>query len=137
MLKLKIHNAKELDRNAKCTVHTSGKLGFSEGGMKRMALKPEVYVVIASNEEDPSDDNLYAWVEINDQNGGFKVCKAGEYFYLNTKTLFDELKVDYRNKDIVTIYDIIGEQYEGKSIFRLQKRIQKRSKKKKSEITDT
>ncbi len=136
MLKLKIHNAKELDRNAKCTVHTSGKLGFSEGGMRRMALTPESYVVIASNEEDSSDDNLYAWVEPNDQNGGFKVCKAGDYFYLNIKALFDELKVDYRNKEIVTIYDIIGDKYEGMSIFKLQKRTQKRSKKKNIEKSE-
>jgi hypothetical protein len=127
MIKLKVHKASELEKNAKCTVHTSGKLGFSEGGAKKFGLTQDLFVVIATNEEDETDPNLYAWVEKTVENGGFKVCKAGEYFYLNTKALFDKLELDYRNKELVNIYDIVAMDYEGKAIFKLLKRSQRRT----------
>jgi hypothetical protein len=127
MIKLKIHKANELEKNAKCTVHTSGKLGFSEGGAKKFGLTQDLFVVVATNEEDEGDPNLYAWVEKTDENGGFKVCKAGEYFYLNTKALFEKLQLDFRSKEVVNIYDIVAMDYEGQSIFKLLKRSQKRT----------
>lgn len=132
MIKLKIQKAGELDRNAKCTVHTTGKLGFSDGAIKKLTLQQGNYMVIATNEEDGSDDSLYAWIDTDAGSGGFKVAKAGEYFYVNTKPLFDKLGIDYANEDFITIYDVTDFEYEGQKIYKLKKRVQKRSKKKKN-----
>lgn len=127
MIKLTIHKSSELDKNIKCTVHGNGKLGFSDSASKKLSLSQDKYMVIASNEEG-NDENLYMWIENSDTNGGFKVCKAGSYYYLNTRLLFDKLRVNYKDKSKTIIYDIIDFEYEGNKIYKLIKREQKRTK---------
>jgi len=131
MLKLVVHNAKDLDRNAKCTVHSNGKLGFSDAAAKKLGLEKANYLIIASNEAE-ADENLYMWVDDTDLNGGFKVFRAGNYFYINTKLLFDKQNIDYANKEFITIFDITDINYEDKNIYKLIKRVQKRAKKEKN-----
>ena len=130
-MKLKVHNAAELDKNAKATVQSTGRLGFSEGAKKKMKIDAGKFVVIASNEEDETDENLYAWVEDSDINGGFRLNKAGDYYNVNTKPLFDQLQVDYRDKNSSVIYDIVDFHYGDQQIFKLIKRVITRSKRKK------
>lgn len=129
MFKLSIHRADELDKNVKATLQATGRLGFSESAMKKMKLEGGKFLVLASNEEDTNDQNLYAWVEDDDKNGGFRINKAGEYMNVNTKPLFDKLGIDYRDRSTVTIYDILDFNHEGRSIFKLVKRVQPRSTK--------
>lgn len=83
-----------------------------------------------------TDENLYAWIEKTGENGGFKVCKAGDYFYLNSKALFDKLEIDYRAKGVTYIYDIIAIVHEGNEIFKLQKRTQRRTNKNKTVVAN-
>ena len=132
MLKFTIHKASELDRNVKATVQSTGKLGFSDTAAKKLALEVGKYLVIASNEIDETDENFYAWIENEAEGGGFKVNKAGEYFNVNTKPLFDKLDINYRDKENVIIFDIVEFEHEGNKIFKLIKRIQKRSRNKKT-----
>lgn len=134
-MRLIVHKANELDRNIKCTVHTSGKLGFSEAAAKKLALSNDDYFAIATNDDDANDENLYLWKELKGTEGVFKVNKAGEYFSINTKLLFDKLKIDYSDKDNVVIFDIVDMEFEGKPIFKLVKRVQKRATKKKMDAT--
>lgn len=137
MIKLTIHKSSELDRNVKATIQSTGKLGFSEGAKKKLCLDKGGYLVIATNEEDDKDENLYAWIENDANGGGFKINKAGEYYNVNTKSLFDKLKIDYRNRELLVIYDIIEMENEGKLIYKFIKRVQRRVQKNKTDIADS
>jgi len=96
-----------------------------------MKIESGKYIVIATNEEDEKDENLYAWLEDNADGGGFKVNKGGEYFNINTKPLFDEMNIDYNDKANLIIYDIVDFDNDGQHIYKLIKRIHARNKKNK------
>ena len=74
----------------------------------------------ALNEEDENDLNLYAKIYDSAQEGAFKISKAGDYYYVNTKNLFDSLGIDYKNTKI--IYDIVKGDYEGDTIIKMLRR---------------
>lgn len=131
MLKLKVHKANELDRNVKATVQSTGRLGFSDGANKKMKIETGKFLMLATNEEDEKDENLYAWLEETDKNGGFRINKGGQYFNANTKPLFDELKINYKDAENLIIYDIVDFEYEGNPIFKFVKRVHARNKKNK------
>lgn len=126
-MKLKFLNAEEIERKAKATVHTSGKLGFSHDAAEFLNIKENKSIQFAQNEEDPNDLNLYAVVNNETQEGSFRISKAGEYFYVNTKNLFDTLNIDYKGKRI--IYDLVKFEYEGKPFVKMLRReIKKKNK---------
>lgn len=133
MIKLAIHKASDFDRNVKATVQASGRLGFSEGAAKKLNLTGSEYFVLASNEENEDDKNLYGWIETTEENGGFKVNKSGVYYNINTKPLFDKLHIDYRDRDTTIIFDIVDFENGENKIFKLVKRMQKKSTKKQIE----
>ena len=119
---------KEITANAKCTIHVSGKLGFSKAAMNELGIDDGKYIKIGKDDQKPDDKNFYMMVASVDDGEGFKIRKAGKYFYLNTKHLFDDLMEDYINKKI--IYDIQKTDYEGAIIYKLNRREIDRNKKK-------
>ena len=52
--------------------------------------------------------------------GGFKVSKAGQYYYINTKVLFDNLKIDYSKGNVV--YDMSEVDVDGSVYYKLKRR---------------
>jgi hypothetical protein len=130
MIKLAIHKASDFDRNVKATIQASGRLGFSEGAAKKLNLKLGGYFVLAYNEELEDDDNLYGWIELTEDNGGFKINKSGDYYNINTKPLFDKLYIDYKDRDTTIIFDIVDFENGENKIFKLIKRIKRKNTKK-------
>jgi len=126
-MKLKFIKAEDLDKNSKATVHTSGKLGFSSDAMSLLGLDENKFIAFATNEDDISDTSLYAVVYSGIQEGAFKINKAGGYFYVNTKSMFESLGVDYKNVKI--IYDIVKTEYEGEPIYKMLRREIRKKKK--------
>lgn len=100
-MKFKFIIPEELDRNLKATIHKTGKLGFTVEAAKKLALSPEKGMHIAINEEDSEDKNLYVIISPIRQKNSFRISKAGGYFYVNTKDLFENLKVDYIKDNVV------------------------------------
>jgi hypothetical protein len=119
-MKLKFFNPDSLEKNLKATVHKTGKLGFTIDAANKLALAKEKSVGIAINEEDENDKNLYIIVYPNVNPGAFKISRAGGYYSINTKSLFDSLKIDYTKETI--IYDISEEVIEGQNLFKFQRR---------------
>lgn len=119
-MKLKYIKAEETGVNAKATVHTTGKLGFSKDAIDFLGIKEGSAIEFAVNEDDISDLNLYAKVHEREQEGAFKVNKAGAYYYVNTKKMFDALEIDYKKNRI--IYDLIKIEYEGERIIKMLRR---------------
>jgi len=128
-LKLKFIKSQDIDKNVKCSVHKTGKLGFSSSAIDKLQLTTDKTIAIAVNEDDKEDENLYVMINENSENDGFKISKAGDYYYVNTKALFDNIGVDYRNKKI--IYDIVDFEYEGDKYYKLIKREVKNNKEEK------
>ncbi|MHA8084924.1 hypothetical protein U8695_05005 [Aquirufa antheringensis] len=126
-MRLIFHNANELAAKTKATVHSSGKLGFSIETNKILELDQYKFMQIATNEDDENDLNLYAILHKDEIEGAFRLIKAGSYYNLNTKGLFDKLNVDYQNSTV--IYDIVKSDYEGRQILKLLRRdIKKKTK---------
>lgn len=126
-MKLKFIKAEEIEHNAKATVHTSGKLGFSSDAIEFLKITEEKTIQFAQNEEDETDLNLYAVINEGPTEGSFKIGKAGEYFYVNTKNLFDAMGVDYKKTKV--IYDLVKIEYEGMPLIKMLRREIKKKKK--------
>jgi len=125
--KLKIFKPSELDKKLKCTIHITGKLGFSLETIKKLNINESTYIIIGANEEDASDKNYYMAISNEPDIDGFKINKAGAYYYANTKALFDTLKLDYKSNTI--IFDITNFKHEGQKLYKLQKREVKKKQK--------
>lgn len=127
-MKLKFIKSEDIDKNVKCAIHKTGKLGFSSNAIDKLSLSTDKTVSIAINDVDKEDENLYVVVNDKAQESAFKLSKAGDYFYINTKALFDSLGIDYRNEKI--IYDIVDFEYEGEKMYKLIKRVIKKKERK-------
>lgn len=119
-MKLKFFNPNSLEKNLKATVHKTGKLGFTVDAAKKMQLSVEKSAGIGVNEDDQTDKNLYVVIYPNKQEGAFNISKAGQYYYINTKALFDSLKIDYVKGYVV--YDISEELIDDQQIFKFKRR---------------
>lgn len=119
-MKIKFIAPKVVRGRVKCTVHRNGKLGFSQAAKIRLGINNTYYAKIGINEEDTNDKNLYMLLTQQGDEESFKVSKAGNYLYLNTRNLFDELHIDYKNKKI--IFDIEEIQHDGMTLYKLIRR---------------
>ena len=104
----------------KLTVHRSGNMGFSRPAIEKMQIDENSYMKLATNAEDSRDNNLYLLISKKEDEDSLKVNKAGNYYYLNTKSFFNERNIDYRKKKL--IYDVVEINYEGQTIYKLIKR---------------
>ncbi len=126
----------EIDTNPikpKATIHASGRLGFNLEAINFMELDKKKYFKVAIQDENGVGvSNIYLIEQVS-ANGAAKVAKAGEYYYLNVGSLFDDIEEDYKN--FTVIYDIKKELYDGKDMFVLKKRklIKKRGKQSKEQ----
>lgn len=118
-MKIKFYKPEELEKNLKVTIHKTGKMGFTMDAAKKLLLPEMNTSDIGSNEEDEKDECLYLAIYKGNE-GGFKVSKAGQYYYINTKVLFDNLKVDYSKGNIV--YDMSEIEIDGTTYYKLKRR---------------
>lgn len=119
-MKLQFHNPKELDKNLKATVHITGKLGFTIEAAKKMQFESHRFMSIASNGEDENDTSLYIVMSETKKDNSFNIAKAGQYYSVNTKALFDVMKLNYKTHTIM--YDISIIDVEGEIVYKLSKR---------------
>lgn len=126
-MKFKVIKASNLDKNLKCTVHKSGKLGFTEAAITKLDIENKRYMYIGTNDDDPNDTNLYILLKRNGDDDSFKTNKAGNYYYANTKELFDQQKIDYLKKSIIfDISETNETDEEGDIYYRLKRREKER-----------
>lgn len=126
-MKFKTLKAIDYSKTIKCAIHQSGKLGFSQAAIDELNLNETKYLLLGINEDDKDDLNLYMQVLENKSEDTFKLKKAGNYYYLNTKRLFDELGFDYKKKSI--IFDITQIIYDGGKLYKLIRRESDRKEK--------
>lgn len=119
-MKLKFLDIPQPSGSVKATIHKTGKLGFSQAAIEELQIDKNTYVKIAENADDKNDRNLYMFLTKERDENALKISKAGNYYYANTKYLFDRLGFDYRNKKF--IFDIIEMEYEENTIYKLIRR---------------
>ena len=119
-MKIKLLKGANYKKNIKCSIHLSGKLGFSQSAIEELKLDSKKYIAFGINEENEKDASLFMFIFNDEQEDAFKLVKAGNYYYLNTKKMFDDLGLDYKAKTY--IYDISEMDYEGETIYKLTRR---------------
>ena len=127
-MKIIYYKPREISGKIKCTIHQNGKMGFSRQAIKELCLEINRYAKIGFNEEDENDKTLYLKIQGHQDEDSYKLNKAGEYYYLNTKFLFDDLNIDYARNKI--IYDIQETKIDEEVIYKLNKRELARKKSK-------
>lgn len=129
-MKIRYYKPKAITGKIKCTIHRNGKMGFSRQAIKKLGLDINRYAKIGFNEEDENDRALYLKIHGHQDEDTYKINKAGEYYYLNTKYIFDDLNIDYVRKKI--IYDIQEVEIDEEVVYKLNKRELARKKSKPS-----
>jgi len=117
-------SAKEFNLKLKCTIHSTGKMGFTEATAFHMNLSTGSYLLFAKDEDDSSI--FYLIHSKKETEDGFRVIKAGQYYYVNTKALFDSLDFDYKNQNIM--FDMVELKNQGEEVYKLLKRQMPRKK---------
>ncbi len=117
---MKLLSARNYVSKLKATIHQSGKLGFSEPTARELGFMNDVdhFVQFAQDDEDP--DLLYLLNNTKDDGDSFRVNKAGSYYYVSAKLLFDGLGLDYVHKTI--IFDMMKTRIDGMEVYKMTKR---------------
>lgn len=92
------------DKNSsviKASIHKTGKLGFSSGAQDFLEINENSYFKVGFNSE---DSTILYLVPSSSADKAFKVSKAGLYYYINLKHVFDKKGIEYQNKTV--IFDI-------------------------------
>ena len=115
-------NASQYTIRLKATIHSSGKLGFTEVTAKELGFGDNSFVKFAQDDNDKTI--LYLINNAPQDDEAFRVCKAGKYFYVNTKIMFDSLNIDYKSKTVM--FDLVKTKEAGVDVYKLNKRITKK-----------
>lgn len=99
---LEILSAKLYGASLKATIQSTGKLGFSGATASVLELASHSHIRFAR--EDEQSGVLYLGVMPGVDCEGFKLMQSGGYYSLSTRSLFDALQVDYKNRTV--IYDL-------------------------------
>ena len=119
-----IINASQFTIRLKATIHSSGKLGFTEVTARELGFGDNSFVKFAQDNDDKTI--LYLINNTSQDDEAFRVCKAGRYFYINTKIMFDSLDVDYKSKTV--IFDLVRVKEADGDVYKLNKRTTKKAK---------
>ena len=117
----------------KATIQQTGRLGFTAETAKALGLTVQMSVQFAR--DDAGDRALYMVLHEGQVDNSFRMMKAGQYFYLPTKQMFDAFGEDYINK--VVMFDLapvssLDAQFCGK-VYKMVRRELYRNKQKESE----
>ena len=125
-MNLRYYNASDFSEKLKVTVHHSGKLGFTRRTATALGFgkRENNYIIIATDED--SEGDLYMINCAIEDSAAFRVNKAGNYYYANTAALFDNIGIDYKNKETTIIFDIVKVKGEGQDLYKMNKRVIKR-----------
>lgn len=118
----RILSAKDYNVNLKCTIHKTGKFGFTDATAIKLGLENIPAVKFAVDDEDESI--MYLILSGSEDNDTFKVNKAGDYYYVFAKTLFDSLNMDYLKFNIM--FDLTEEKDGDTILYKMKKRMKPR-----------
>lgn len=95
-------SAKRFQTKLKVTIQSSGRLGFTDRTAKELKLEKGSRLKFLM---DDKSEALFLVKMAWEDEDAFDVKLSGNYYYLATKLLFDELGYDYRTRNIM--FDLI------------------------------
>jgi hypothetical protein len=113
----------------KATIQKSGRLGFSSGAIYLMKLDETKLFKVgrlktglrAELGSDPNEQDLLLIPTDQEDSQTFRACKAGNYYYLKTRTILGVLGIDYKNEGSI-IFDIDELKNSGRVYYRLSRK---------------
>ena len=121
-MEFKVLSSKTYNATLKAIINRSGILGFTEFTARKLCLRTTSAVKFAQDIED--EYIIYLIILSEGDSDSFPISKAGNYFYVNAKDLFDSLRIDYINN--VVIFDMIDVSENSMKIYKLNKKEKKR-----------
>lgn len=115
-MKIRFFKPRNVNKRIKLTVHRTGKLGFSKDASQLLNLEKNKFCKFGTNE---NSDLLFVICKEGD-NTTFSISKAGDYYYVNAKSLLKDLDIDYKDENTY-IFDI--EDIDKEDIYKLKKRV--------------
>ncbi len=100
---IEIINISKFSVKLKATIQKTGRLGFTMETSNVLGCEKGIGIRFARDTED--DSVLYMIIVERGASNSFDVRKAGDYYYIQTKLLFDSLAYDYKNNTI--IFDLV------------------------------
>ena len=102
--------------NAKACIQKNGRLGFTKEAADLLKLEEGRKFLFSTI---PGGDLAAIICDASDARG-FRVQKAGNYFYIRMKNFFDSQSIDYIERRVS--YDIseTPESYQGKSVYKFK-----------------
>ena len=89
-------NAKNYTMRLKATIQATGKLGFTAETIKTLGLNTSCSILLGPDDENESV--YYMGILREHREDAFLVMSSGQYLFLNTKQLFDDMDIDYNSK---------------------------------------
>ena len=89
-------NAKNYTKRLKATIQATGKLGFTAETIKTLGLTTDCSIILGPDDENKSI--YYMGILREHREDAFAVMSSGQYLFLNTKQLFDDMCIDYSAK---------------------------------------
>lgn len=89
-------NAKNYTMRLKATIQATGKLGFTSETIKTLGLNTSCSILLGPDDENESV--YYMGILREHREDAFLVMSSGQYLFLNTKQLFDDMDIDYNSK---------------------------------------
>ena len=105
--------------NAKSSIQKNGRMGFTREAADLLQLADGQTMMFSAN----PDGDFGAVICDENEKRGFKVQKAGTYFYIRMKNVFDSQGLDYIGKRVA--YDIseTGERFQDKTVYKFKRGI--------------
>ena len=121
-MSLQTLSAKRFQTKLKATIQSTGRLGFTDKTAKELRFENGSHVKFLSDDE---SKELYMAKVTGEDEDAFEVRKSGDYFYVATKRLFDELGFDYRKKNIM--FDLVRktllDDEAGGEVYKMDRRV--------------
>lgn len=123
-----LQSAKVLNLKLRCTVHKSGKLGFTTETSNALKIKEGMGIELYTDGETATELKAYMVVLPEKTEESFRVNKAGSYYYGATTTFFDkffkDLGLDYHSGPSY-VFEMTPAEHEGTKYYILTGRTTK------------
>lgn len=115
-------DAQKYALNAKASIQRNGRLGFTGEAAKLLGLQEGLSMLFSAM---PNGD-LAAVICDATETRGFRVQKAGDYFYIRMKNFFDSQSLDYIKMRVTFDISETSERYQDKIVYKFTRGIYER-----------
>jgi len=115
-------DAQKFALNAKASIQRNGRLGFTGEAAKLLGLQEGLTMLFSAMQS----GDLAAVICDASESRGFRIQRAGDYYYIRMKNFFDSQNLDYIKRRVS--YDIseTPERYQDKVVYKFTRGIYER-----------